>query len=485
MEDCRVVIVGCGISGIGAAHRLLQAGFKDVRILEATGRSGGRIRTTGFGKGLVEIGANWIHGPSKKNPVFQLACHYRLLDDEATSEENQAIEVGGHLLYEPIILCSSGEKLSRQVVEPMEQLYLTVVEKSREFFLAGTEPVPSVGEFMRREIAESAKKWRVDTNTEQLRLALLNMMLKLECCISGTHSMNLVGLGAYGQYDMLPGLDCTFPGGYEGLTDALMKSFPKGTVSYNRPVKCIHWMGSYKGASFAKRTFPVLVECENRETVPADHVIVTVPLGFLKQHYQSLFQPQLPFSKAHSIQKMGFGTNNKIFLEFEEPFWEPDCQLIELVWEGESPLVSTTPNLRSDWIKKLAGFTVLQPPERYGHVICGWIAGHESEFMETLSDDEVSSCVTQVLRRFTASADTVCWRSYPSDILLHYPWCSALRLERSRTADPPLRSAATSSIYRKTVKAKGINKILACKDHFKTSLDLSFQFHLKTKIARF
>lgn len=38
---------------------------------------------------------------------------------------------------------------------------------------------------------------------------------------------------------------------------------------------------------------------------------------------------------------------------------------------------------------------------RYGHVLCGWIAGHESEYMETLSETEVTHTITQLIRRFT------------------------------------------------------------------------------------
>lgn len=38
---------------------------------------------------------------------------------------------------------------------------------------------------------------------------------------------------------------------------------------------------------------------------------------------------------------------------------------------------------------------------RYGYTLCGWIAGHESEYMETLSEQEVTQAVTQLLRRFT------------------------------------------------------------------------------------
>uniref|UniRef100_A0A3Q0RND5 Amine oxidase domain-containing protein n=1 Tax=Amphilophus citrinellus TaxID=61819 RepID=A0A3Q0RND5_AMPCI len=49
-SDPKIVIIGCGISGIAAAHRLVKAGYGHVRILEATARSGGRIKTATLGK---------------------------------------------------------------------------------------------------------------------------------------------------------------------------------------------------------------------------------------------------------------------------------------------------------------------------------------------------------------------------------------------------------------------------------------------------
>lgn len=38
---------------------------------------------------------------------------------------------------------------------------------------------------------------------------------------------------------------------------------------------------------------------------------------------------------------------------------------------------------------------------RYGHVLCGFIAGKESEYMETLSDSEVLTAFTHIIRKLT------------------------------------------------------------------------------------
>ncbi|NXH74747.1 PAOX oxidase, partial [Hydrobates tethys] len=299
---------------------------------------------------------------------------------------------------------SSGRALSPQAVSEAHDLFDTLLTSTRAFRGAKEPPVPSVGLYLRAEIAR-----RVPTlgggeeDARRLRLAILATCLKLECCISGTHSMDLVALEPFGEYVSLPGLDCTFPGGYSGLPDRMLSALPEGTVLLNKAVRTIWWRGSFREEGDKARDFPVQVECEDGDAFLADHVIVTVPLGFLKERHQDFFQPPLPERKAEAIRRLGFGTNNKIFLEFEQPFWEPQQQLLEVVWEDESPLEEPSTDLEANWFKKLIGFVVLQPPEQHGHVLCGFIAGKESEYMETLSDAEVLGTMTRVLRTLTGN----------------------------------------------------------------------------------
>lgn len=94
------------------------------------------------------------------------------------------------------------------------------------------------------------------------------------------------------------------------------------------------------------------------------HLMCCFITGYLKKHQSSFLSPPLPLHKLHSIQRMGFGTNNKIFLEFEQPFWDEDCELIYLVWENETRLADVVSDVKMSWIRKLTGFTVLKPTER-------------------------------------------------------------------------------------------------------------------------
>ncbi|XP_031458405.1 peroxisomal N(1)-acetyl-spermine/spermidine oxidase isoform X2 [Phasianus colchicus] len=450
----RVLVVGAGMAALGAAQRLRGTG--SVRLLEAGGRVGGRVCSLPFASGLAELGAHWIHGPSEGNPVFRLASSYGLLGPGATEEENQRVEAKGHPLLPVITYGSSGKVLSPELVNGTRSLFSELLGSAQA--LVGKEELPasSVGQYMRAEIARLASAWDEDKDDKQLRLAVLSSCLKLECCISGTHSMDTVALGSFGEYTSLPGLDCTFPGGYSSLPERILETLPEGTVLLNKPVRSIRWQGSFREEGDTDRDFPVRVECEDGDSFLIDHVIVTVPLGeaggalpdhcitplspwgkwpgcsgrkpphllsvgFLKERHQDFFQPPLPQRKTEAIHRLGFGTNNKIFLEFEQPFWEPEQQLLEVVWEDESPLTEPSADLKANWFKKLVGFVVLQPPEQLGHVLCGFIAGKESEYMETLSDAEVLSTMTHVLRTLTGnphlpmpcSVLRSCWHSAP------------------------------------------------------------------------
>lgn len=59
MENARIVIVGAGISGISAAAKLIENGFKNLVILEAEGRIGGRVWSVPFSKNVLDLGAQW------------------------------------------------------------------------------------------------------------------------------------------------------------------------------------------------------------------------------------------------------------------------------------------------------------------------------------------------------------------------------------------------------------------------------------------
>ena len=77
-QEVDVVIVGGGVAGLSAAAELVGHGLS-VKVLEARERLGGRMFSQDHGDGLIEFGANWIHGANMTNSLFSFAMAEGLL----------------------------------------------------------------------------------------------------------------------------------------------------------------------------------------------------------------------------------------------------------------------------------------------------------------------------------------------------------------------------------------------------------------------
>ena len=69
--ETKIVVVGAGISGLYAAYLLVQKKFKNVVVLEAQDRVGGRVQSVRTKDGQnVDVGGQWIHGLGE-NPLWK------------------------------------------------------------------------------------------------------------------------------------------------------------------------------------------------------------------------------------------------------------------------------------------------------------------------------------------------------------------------------------------------------------------------------
>ncbi|XP_049555443.1 spermine oxidase isoform X4 [Orcinus orca] len=298
----RVVVIGAGLAGLAAAKALLEQGFTDVTVLEASSRIGGRVQSVKLGHATFELGATWIHG-SHGNPIYHLAEANGLLEETTDGERS----VGRISLYSKngvaCYLTNHGCRIPKDVVEEFSDLYNEVYNLTQEFFRHGkpvnAESQNSVGVFTREEVRNRIRDDPDDPEaTKRLKLAMIQQYLKMQ--------------------------------------------------------------------------------------------------------HASFFRPGLPAEKVAAIHRLGIGTTDKIFLEFEEPFWGPECNSLQFVWEdeAESHTLTYPPEL---WYRKICGFDVLYPPERYGHVLSGWICGEEALVMEKCDDEAVAEICTEMLRQFTGN----------------------------------------------------------------------------------
>lgn len=117
-----------------------------------------------------------------------------------------------------------------------------------------------------------------------------------------------------------------------------------------------------------------------------------------------MFEPLLPQRKICSIENMGFGTVNKIFIEFTQPFWDKNWEGISILWKSEQLRgISEEDPINADWMKNIVGFyTVSFQP----NILCGWISGNAARKMELTTDMDFEKCVKRVFNIFLESSKT-------------------------------------------------------------------------------
>ncbi|KAG5304577.1 amine oxidase/SWIRM domain-containing protein [Histoplasma capsulatum G186AR] len=178
-------------------------------------------------------------------------------------------------------------------------------------------------------------------------------------------------------------------GGYQQVPRGLW-SFPdKLDVRTNKTVTKISY--DPRGSSSNKTS----VHCENGEIIQADKIVITAPLGVLKKG-SIKFEPPLPEWKTGPVNRLGFGTMNKVILVFEKPFWDCERDMFGLLREP------TTKNSlsQSDYSQNRGRFYLFWNCIKTAGlpVLIALMAGDAAHQAERMTDSEILSEVTSQLR---------------------------------------------------------------------------------------
>lgn len=264
ITDHDVVVIGAGVAGLAAATRLRAAG-RDVLLIEAADRIGGRTHTIdvpGHPGAWIDRGATWLH-TAERNPLVAIAhaageplidadrprrWRLRVGDHDATAEETAAFHAA-RARFEATIRPRAAE-------EP-DIAFAAAMDAMRDDPWAATI-----------EHWEAAQIAAADPSRFSLRDWLINDL-------DGGNRIVPGGIGAFVARRLAP---------------------PAGAVRLNTPARAIDWSG------------PIRVDTD-AGTIRARAAIVTVSTGVLAR---LPFRPALPTATLDAIAALPMGLLTKV-----------------------------------------------------------------------------------------------------------------------------------------------------------------------------
>lgn len=299
----------------------------------------------------AELGANWVHGVDQ-NPIFKLASQNGLL---SKSSPGQGRKLGQKVMFAQ----EKGEPVNTKIVEEVDWTFGMLMSQVEEFYqLQIPTPVEndSVGGFLQREF--NCKMDRYHGNDYKLRKMVFEQRMLNEAVISGCDNLHQVSLAEVGGFKELPGMHYVIPGGFEAVMPIMQQNIPKENILLKSVVSQISWQNDQNSAknANANNRYPVCVQCTNGKNFYADHVLITISLGCLKKQSGRMFNPQLPEFKLSAIDKLSFGTVNKVILEFSDRVLPEGVTRLECIWDQDK---ADLEDLKHNWVRKIGSFEAI------------------------------------------------------------------------------------------------------------------------------
>lgn len=276
-----VIIIGAGISGLSAAKKLKKKGFT-VIVLEAQEKVGGRLRTDRSLGVAFDEGASWIHGPNG-NPITNLASQSGA-NTFLTDDDNSAV------------FDINGTQYSDSVLTNTENQFNNAVDA-----------VENAG-----NINQSFQSVFNSLYPAQANNRLWKYMLSAYLEFNTAGDISKLSSKYFYDDEEFSGDDVIITNGYDKVAEYLANGLD---VSLNKRVSVI---------DYSDQKVKVTA---NGNIIEGDYVIVSVPLGVLKNNAIT-FAPALPADKISAITKTNMGNVNKFLLVWNTAFWDTNLQYI-------------------------------------------------------------------------------------------------------------------------------------------------------------
>lgn len=365
-----VVIVGAGMAGLSAAETLLRNGVTNIRILEATDRYGGRVYTQKWNNGNCELGAKCVDLPSDET-IFGTYGDMSICN-EKTPDFN-FFKTDGSLVDSKISSCVRREFANlKNSFDDMRLLINSSSENIRNLI---------------RNVQKQCEHAKVDDVA-----CVINAVLNTLRCRFGTDLQN-VNLDLC-KKKILKNKKIDLPSGCSSFFNLVTTPEVKNLISFGTPVGSIKRM--YHLPERLIRT-----ETLDGKSLESDYVICTIPLPTLMALGSEMFSPPLSQTKFHSMNKMGVGNVERIFLMFEKPIDGWIRGPLNFAWHPNEL------ENRNHWSTGICAVDALPGSN---NILELTVAGFQAEDICLASDEKAVTDIHSILQRFLG----ICMTNYKS-----------------------------------------------------------------------
>ncbi|RVX10496.1 Polyamine oxidase [Vitis vinifera] len=327
-----VIVVGAGMSGISAAKTLSDAGIKNILILEATDRIGGRIHKTNFAGLSVEMGANWVEGVggSEMNPIWEMVNKIKLktfFSDYDNVSSNTYKQVGG--LYAESVAQHLLDSLDN-VVEFSENLSTLLTAKKQEDISVLT--------------AQRLKN-RVPSTPLEMAIDYYNYDYEFAEPPRVTSLQNTAPLPTFANF----GEDLYFVGdsrGYESVVHYVAKQFL--TTNKDGQITDPRLLLNKAVVQITYSPSGVIIKTEDGSVYRAEYVMLSPSIGVLQSTLID-FKPDLPF--PYKFWPAGNGTEFFLYAHEKRGYYTI-WQQLEREYPGANVLLVTVTDDESKRIEQ-------------------------------------------------------------------------------------------------------------------------------------
>jgi monoamine oxidase len=361
-----VVVVGAGLAGLSAARELRAAG-RDVVVLEARDRVGGRTLNEPIGDGkVVEIGAQWV-GPTQDR-VLELIRELGLETFPTYVAGKNVFERGGRTSTyagtipraNPVGLAEVGVAMRR-----LNSMAAAVPpEAPWRAQKAASWDTQTFATWMRRNVFTAAAR-------DILRLAIIGVWAAEPEDVSLLHV--LFYIRSAGSLEILTDTDGgaqqdRIVGGSQLISLRMAEQLGPAVVELSTPVRAI------------RHSDAGVTVVSDRLTVDAKRAIVAVPPTLAGR---IAYDPPLPAIRDGLSQRMAQGSVVKCMAVYERPFWR-DRGLSGAVTSVSGPVSVGFDN---------------SPPDGSPGVLLGFLEGRAARQAADLSPDERRRMVAECFAR--------------------------------------------------------------------------------------